>query len=158
MRNRSKLSFGKNNNNINNNNYNNNFIPININDFIPDEIFFEDDNKKNVDIKINDNIKKPNLSIKPPIGKKLLNEAEKKTASNIGNNNTTKKNNLINIINDKKETNFKSPNSNIIENNINNDNNIKNLQIKKSVRKETEKTKTNFIRKDKDKKNDYLDK
>ena len=160
MRNSSKLSLGKDNNNINDNNYNNNYIPIDINDYIPDEIFFDDDNKKNVDIKIHDNIKKPNLPIRPPSGKRLLNEAAKKTTSNIGNNNSNKITNPINIINDKKETNIKSPSSNNITNNINNNSNIKNPQIKKPVRKETEKTKTNNFRKDKDKdrKNDYLNK
>jgi hypothetical protein len=148
MRNSSKLSLGKNNNNIINNDYNN-FIPININDYIPDEIFFENDNKKNVDIKIHDNIKKPNLSIRPPSGKKLLNEAAKKNTSNIGNNSTNKISNPFNIINEKKETN---------KINDNNNTNIKNPQIKKPVRKETERAKANIIHKDKDKKNDYLNK
>ena len=147
MRNSSKLSLGqKNNNNIINNDYNN-YIPININDYIPDEIYFENDNKKNVDIKIHNNIKKPNLSIRPPSGKKLLNEAAKKNTSNIGNNTTNKISNPINIINEKKET-----------NKINNNDNNKNPQIKKPVRKETEKAKTNIVHKDKDKKYDYLNK
>jgi hypothetical protein len=156
MRNSSKLSLGqKNNNNIINNDYNN-YIPININDYIPDEIFFENDNKKNVDIKIHDNIKKPNLPIRPPSGKKILNEAARKSSSNIGNNNTNNINNLNNIINNKKETNIKPPSSNNTINKINNNTNIKNPQIKKPVRKETEKAKTNIINKEKDKKNDFM--
>ena len=151
-----------NNKNINNNNKNNNstnkynYIPININDYIPDEIFYENDNKKNVDIKIHDNIKKPNLPIRPPSGKKILNEAARKSSSNIGNNNTNNINNLNNIINNKKETNIKPPSSNITINKINNNTNIKNPQIKKPVRKETEKAKTNIINKEKDKKNDFM--
>ena len=151
-----------NNKNINNNNKNNNstnkynYIPININDYIPDEIFYENDNKKNVDIKIHDNIKKPNLPIRPPSGKKILNEAARKSSSNIGNNNTNNINNLNNIINNKKEANIKPPSSNITINKINNNTNIKNPQIKKPVRKETEKAKTNIINKEKDKKNDFM--
>ena len=151
-----------NNKNINNNNKNNNstnkynYIPININDYIPDEIFYENDNKKNVDIKIHDNIKKPNLPIRPPSGKKILNEAARKSSSNIGNNNTNNINNLNNIINNKKEANIKPPSSNNTINKINNNTNIKNPQIKKPVRKETEKAKTNIINKEKDKKNDFM--
>ena len=148
MRNSSKLSLGKNDNNINNNNYNNNYIPIDINDYIPDEIFFEDDN-----------IKKPNLPIRPPSGKRLLNESARKSSSNIYNNNTNKITKPINIINNKKETYNKPPSSNNIANHINNNNNnIQNPQIKKPVRKEAEKTKTNNFRKDRDRKNDYLNK
>ena len=148
------------NNNTNNNNNNNtnkyNYIPININDYIPDEIFFENDNKKNVDIKIHDNIKKPNLPIRPPSGKKILNEAARKSSSNIGNNHTNDMSNLNNIINNKKEANIKPPSSNITINKINNNTNIKNPQIKKPIRKETEKAKTNIINKEKDKKNDFM--
>ena len=161
MRNSTKLSLGKNNNNnindINNKDYNN-FVPLNINDYIPDEVFFENNTKKNVDIKIHNNIKKPNLPIRPPSGKKLLNEVSKKNTSNVNNNHVNKINNPINIINDKKETNIKPENSNNIINKINNNNNIKNPQIKKPVRKEAEKAKTNIVHKDKDKKNDYLNK
>ena len=76
MRNDIRLSSGKKNNNVINDIYNN-YIPININDYIPDELFFEEDNKK-VDIKMHNNINKPNLQIRPPSGKKILNEAAKK--------------------------------------------------------------------------------
>ncbi len=62
----SRIFFGKNNNNINTN-----YIPININDYVPDEIFFENNNKK-LDVKIHDNIKKPDLQIRPPSGKKNI--------------------------------------------------------------------------------------
>ena len=118
--------------------------PININDYIPDELFFEEENKK-VDIKIHDNLKKPDLQIRPPSGKKILNEKAKKSSSNIGNN-------YINNIINNKETNNKPTNTNI----INNTKNTKTNQIKKPVKKETEKIKTNINHHYK--KNDYSNK
>ena len=144
IRNENRLSLGK--NNINNfNNINNNYVPININDYAPDELFFEDDNKK-VDIKMHNNIKKPNLQIRPPSGKKLLNEAAKKSSSNILSKNN---NNINNIFN--KEMNNKPSNIN----NINNkENTNKNPQIKKPVKKEIDKAKAILYNKDKDKNKD----
>ena len=152
IRNDNRPSLAKNNkNNINN------YIPININDFVPDELFFEDDNK-NLDIKMHNNIKKPNLQIRPASGKKLLNETAKKNASNIGNNNSNSINNIFN----NKETNNKPSNTN----NINNkENTKKNPQIKKPVKKEMEKAKAILYNKDnkdktkdKEKKADYFNK
>ena len=146
-----RLSLGKNINNINNN-INTNYIPINIDDYVPDELFFEDDNKK-VDIKIHENLKKPNLAIRPPSGKKILNEKARKSSSNIGNidlNKNSNINQINNIINNKetnKINNNKPPSTNI----------SKNAQTKKSVRKEAEKAKTNIMNHNY-KKNDYLNK
>ena len=143
-----RISLGKNSNN--NYNINTNYIPININDYVPDEIFFENNNKK-LDVKIHDNMKKPDLQIRPPSGKKLLNEKARKSSSNIGNSNINKESKPININNNiinKIETEVKPINKNNI--------NTKNIQIKKPVRKETEKAKTNINHRDK--KNDYLNK
>ena len=140
IRNDNRTSLGKISNNIINN-YNNNYIPININDYVPDEIFFEDDNKK-VDIKMHNNINKPNLQIRPASGKKILNEKARKSSSNIGNTNNDHLNNINNIFNNK-ETTTKSINT-------------KNNQIRKPIKKETEKTKNNINYKEK--KNDYLNK
>ena len=142
-----RTAIGKNINSIYNN-INNNFIPININDYVPDEIFFENDNKK-LDVKIHENMKKPDLQIRPPSGKKILNEKARKSSSNIGNTNINNKINEINLNNNiinKKETEVKPINKN----------NTKNTQIKKPIRKEAEKAKTNIYHKDK--KNDYLNK
>ena len=96
-----RLSLNKNHNNLyGNNNINNNYIPININDYIPDEIFFEDTYKnKKTDIKMHDNIKKPNLQIRPASGKKILNEKAKKNMSNLGNGQNINNVNNININN-----------------------------------------------------------
>ena len=140
IRNDNRTSLGKISNNIINN-YNNNYIPININDYVPDEIFFEDDNKK-VDIKMHNNMNKPNLQIRPASGKKILNEKARKSSSNIGNANNDHLNNINNIFNNK-ETTTKSINT-------------KNTQIRKPIKKETEKTKNNINYKEK--KNDYLNK
>ena len=144
-----RLSLGKNmNNNINN--INTNYIPINIDDYVPDELFFENDNKK-VDIKMHENLKKPNLAIRPPSGKKILNEKARKSSSNIGNidlNKNSNINQINNIINNKetnKINNNKPPSTNI----------SKNTQTKKPVRKEAEKAKTNILNYNY-KKNDYL--
>ena len=150
----SRLSLEKN-MNKNNNNINNNYIPINIDDYVPDELFFEEDNKK-VDIKIHENLKKPNLAIRPPSGKKLLNEKAKRSSSNIGNidlNKNSNINKINNIINNKEtnNNNNKHPNTNISKNTT------KNTQTKKPVRKEADKAKMiamNHIYK----KNDYLNK
>ena len=142
-----RTTIGKNINNIYSN-INNNFIPININDYVPDEIFFENDNKK-LDVKIHENMKKPDLQIRPPSGKKILNEKARKSSSNIGNTNINNKINEINLNNNiinKKETEVKPINKN----------NNKNTQIKKPIRKEAEKAKANIYHKDK--KNDYLNK
>ena len=147
IRNDNRTAIGKNINSIYNN-INNNFIPININDYVPDEIFFENDNKK-LDVKIHENMKKPDLQIRPPSGKKILNAKARKSSSNIGNTNTNNQNNAININNNiinKKETEVKPINKN----------NNKNTQIKKPIRKEAEKAKANIYHKDK--KNDYLNK
>ena len=147
IRNDNRTAIGKNINSIYNN-INNNFIPININDYVPDEIFFENDNKK-LDVKIHENMKKPDLQIRPPSGKKILNEKARKSSSNIGNTNINNKINEINLNNNiinKKETEVKPINKN----------NNKNTQIKKPIRKEAEKAKTNIYHKDK--KNDYLNK
>ena len=147
IRNDNRTAIGKNINSIYNN-INNNFIPININDYVPDEIFFENDNKK-LDVKIHENMKKPDLQIRPPSGKKILNEKARKSSSNIGNTNINNKINEINLNNNiinKKETEVKPINKN----------NNKNTQIKKPIRKEPEKAKTNIYHKDK--KNDYLNK
>jgi len=146
-----RLSLGKNMNNINNN-INTNYIPINIDDYVPDELFFENDNKK-VDIKMHENLKKPNLAIRPPSGKKILNEKARKSSSNIGNidlNKNSNINQINNIINNKetnKINNNKPPSTNI----------SKNTQTKKAVRKEAEKAKTNILNHNY-KKNDYLNK
>ena len=94
-------------------------------------------------------MKKPDLQIRPPSGKKILNEKARKSSSNIGNTNINNQNNAININNNiinKKETEVKQINKN----------NTKNTQIKKPIRKEAEKAKTNIYHKDK--KNDYLNK
>ena len=163
MRNDIRLSSGKKNNNVINDIYNN-YIPININDYIPDELFFEEDNKK-VDIKMHNNINKPNLQIRPPSGKKILNEAAKKNGANLSNNNINNNNKINNINNnyiinnkEKKETKNKPPNinNNINNNKINHINNTKNPQIKKPERKEAEKAKTNII--NVPKKTDYFNK
>ena len=149
----SRLSLGKNTNNNINNNINNNYIPINIDDYIPDELFFEDDNKK-VDIKIHENLKKPNLAIRPPSGKKILNEKARRSSSNIGNidlNKNSNINKINNIINNKETNNNKPSNTNISKNTT------KNTQTKKVVRKEAEKAKANVMNHNY-KKNDYLNK
>ena len=147
IRNDNRTAIGKNINSISNN-INNNFIPINIIDYVPDEIFFENDNKK-LDVKIHENMKKPDLQMRPPSGKKILNEKARKSSSNIGNTNINNKINEINLNNNiinKKETEVKPINKN----------NNKNTQIKKPIRKEAEKAKTNIYKKKK--KNDYLNK
>lgn len=145
IRNDSRLSSSKKNDNIINNIYNN-YIPININDYIPDEIFFEEDKKK-VDIKMHNNISKPNLQIRPPSGRKILNEKAKESSSKIGNINNNSNNNINNIFNDK-ETNIKPTN-------IKEANNTK-TKTKKYIKKETDKNKTKVEHKDK--KPDYLNK
>jgi translation initiation factor IF-2 len=113
----SKLSL----NNKNDNLYNN-YNPIN--NFNPDDFLNEFDTGK-VDIKINSNYNKPKLPIRPPSGKKILNDNARKLL-NSKNANTNRENN-INIINnelsnDKKDKERLS-NKNI--NNINNNNSNK---------------------------------
>ena len=115
--NNSKLSL----NNKNDNLYNN-YNPIN--NFNPDDFLNEFDTGK-VDIKINSNYNKPKLPIRPPSGKKILNDNARKLL-NSKNANTNRENN-INIINnelsnDKKDKERLS-NKNI--NNINNNNSNK---------------------------------
>jgi len=146
-----RISLGKNSNN--NYNINTNYIPININDYVPDEIFFENDNKK-LDVKIHENMKKPDLQIRPPSGKKVLNEKARKSSSNIGNidlNKNSNINKINNIINNKETNNNKPSNTNISKNTT------KNTQTKKVVRKEAEKAKANVMNHNY-KKNDYLNK
>ena len=144
-------------------NINNNYIPININGYIPDEIFFDENINKKPEIKIHDNMKKPNLQIRPASGKKILNEKAKNKIANFGNsniinnnmNNINNKNNLINnfINNNNKEINNK--NINIRTNNKEKTTNInKTNKTSKPIKKEADKT-SNY---NKFNKNDYINK
>ena len=85
-----------------NNNIINNYNPIN---FIPEDILGQNYMGKE-DIKIHNNMNKPNLAIRPASGKKLLNENLKKNMSNLGgskrNNEQNKINNMINSKNSSK--------------------------------------------------------
>ena len=87
-----------------NNNIYNNYNPVNG--------FFAEDILIGNDIKMHNNINKPNLNIRPASGKKILNENAKKNMSNIGNNQSHRdskifmnnnNDNQINIINNDKE-------------------------------------------------------
>ena len=85
-----------------NNNKINNYNPIN---FIPEDILSQNHMGKE-DIKIHNNMNKPNLAIRPTSGKKVLNENLKKNMSNLGgskrNNEQNKINNMINSKNSSK--------------------------------------------------------
>ena len=105
---------------------------ININDFIPDEVF--DKIPEKIDIKIHSNYNKPNLQIRPPSGKKILNENMKKNLSNLGMNPNEKKD----IISERK---------------INNDNNnIRNDKISKTNRIQINNNNSRYNRNN----NDYI--
>ena len=123
IHNSSRLSFNMNNNIIDN------YIPINNNNFNIEDYLIEGENKK-IDIKLHDNINKPNLSIRPQSGKKILNENAKKNMANLGNNSSIKTNNLNNIINNNNKMNINNDNKMNINNddkmNINNKNETKN--------------------------------
>lgn len=109
--NNNKLSL----NNKNNNLYNN-YNPIN--NFNPDDYLNQFDVGK-VDIKINSNHNKPNLPIRPPSGKKILNDNARKLLSN---KNTNKRENNINIINNELN-NDKKDKARLSNKNINDNNN-----------------------------------
>ena len=113
--NNSKLSL----NNKNDNLYNN-YNPIN--NFNPDDFLNEFDTGK-VDIKINSNYNKPKLPIRPPSGKKILNDNARKLL-NSKNANTNRENN-INIINNEL-SNDKKDKERLSNKNINNINNNSN--------------------------------
>ena len=110
--NNSKLSL----NNKNDNLYNN-YNPIN--NFNPDDFLNQIDTGK-VDIKINSNYNKPKLPIRPPSGKKILNDNARKLL-NSKNANTNRENN-INIINNALNNDKKDKES-LSNKNINNNNN-----------------------------------
>ena len=71
----------------------------NINSFNPEDIL-NVNIKGKVDIKYHNNIYKPNLSLRPALGKKVLNE--KKNMFNVGKNANNNMNNYINNKNDNK--------------------------------------------------------
>ena len=71
----------------------------NINSFNPEDIL-NVNIKGKFDIKYHNNIHKPNLSLRPAFGKKVLNENIKKNMVNVGKNNNM--NNYINNKNDNK--------------------------------------------------------
>ena len=108
-----------------NNNIINNYNPINFN---PEDILKENIKGK-VDIKIHNNINKPNLGIRPSSGKKILNDNIKKNMSNLGGkkNNNHEKDSINNIINNKNNTKaaVKAGAINNFNNNINNNNKTK---------------------------------
>ena len=121
LHNSSRLSFNMNNNNMNNYNpVNNNF---NIGDYL-----IEGENKK-IDIKIHENINKPNLSIRPQSGKKILNENAKKNMVNLGNNSINKSYNLNNIINNDNKIDISNNNETNNKNNIRSDKTSKTHKI-----------------------------
>ena len=116
-----KLLFDMN----NNNNIMFNYYPVN--NFVPEDILKENVKGK-VEIKMHNNMSKPNLQMRPSSGKKVLNENMKKNMSNFGSNNTAKNNfeqkDLNNIINNDSSTGKDNKNSiKMNSNNYKRDNN-----------------------------------
>ena len=119
--NRRSVEVNHNNNNKlslrnNNNNLYNNYNPIN--NFNPDDLLNQIDTGK-VDIKINSNYNKPKLPIRPPSGKKILNDNARHL---LNNKNLINRENNINIINNELNNNKKDK-ERLNNNNINNNNN-----------------------------------
>ena len=110
--NNNKLSL-----NGNNNNLYNNYNPIN--NFNPDDYLNQFDTGK-VDIKINSNYNKPKLPIRPPSGKKILNDNARKLLNNKNLNNRENNINIINNeLNNNKTEKPRLNNNNIKDNNKN---------------------------------------